>query len=161
MSRAMQCQSCLPWGSWAQLPRSLAGSRGARSVSVRAAAVPGELGSVPLAPGKPVPVGHPSPAGQRWGTPQRGVKPVGWVGLAGLERAIPDHVHASFPQVLQAGASSGRSFAQATSPCPGTVSVTRLGLCHSTWVSELAALAPGTLLCFHLETHPDPPPCLL
>ncbi|NXI88050.1 NLRX1 protein, partial [Rhipidura dahli] len=44
MSRAMQCQSCLPWAGWAQLPRSLAGSRGTRSVCVRAAAVPGPAG---------------------------------------------------------------------------------------------------------------------
>ncbi|XP_056365656.1 NLR family member X1 isoform X2 [Oenanthe melanoleuca] len=44
MSRAMQCQSCLPWGSWAQLARSLAGSRGTRSASVCAAAVPGPAG---------------------------------------------------------------------------------------------------------------------
>lgn len=68
MSRAMQCQSCLPGGSWAQLARSLAGSRGTRSVSMCAAAMPGELGSVPLAL-SPVPrdirpqlgrdVGHP------------------------------------------------------------------------------------------------------
>ncbi|KAM6190849.1 NLR family member X1 isoform 2-T2 [Sarcoramphus papa] len=45
MSRAMQCQSCLPWGTWMQLRRSLPGSRGTRSVYLCAASVPGAAGS--------------------------------------------------------------------------------------------------------------------
>ncbi|KAM7082854.1 NLRX1 protein, partial [Ciconia maguari] len=45
MSRAMQCQSCLPWGSWTQLHRSLPGSRGTRSMYLCAASVPGAAGS--------------------------------------------------------------------------------------------------------------------
>ncbi|XP_009979604.1 PREDICTED: NLR family member X1 [Tauraco erythrolophus] len=45
MSRAMQCLSCLPLGSWMQLCRSLPGSRGIRSVYLCAASVPGAAGS--------------------------------------------------------------------------------------------------------------------
>ncbi|OPJ68234.1 NLR family member X1 [Patagioenas fasciata monilis] len=45
MSWAMQCQSCLPWGSWTQLHRSLPGSRGTRSVYLCAASVTGTAGS--------------------------------------------------------------------------------------------------------------------
>ncbi|NXI51782.1 NLRX1 protein, partial [Chloroceryle aenea] len=45
MSWAMQCQSCLPWGSWTWLHRSLPGSRGTRSVYLCAASVPGAAGS--------------------------------------------------------------------------------------------------------------------
>ncbi|KAF1493447.1 NLR family member X1, partial [Eudyptula minor novaehollandiae] len=45
MSRAMQCQSCLPWGSWRQLHRSLPGRRGTRSVYLCAASVRGAAGS--------------------------------------------------------------------------------------------------------------------
>ncbi|NXY71312.1 NLRX1 protein, partial [Glareola pratincola] len=45
MSRAMQCQSCLPWGSWMQLRRCLPGSSGTRSVYLCAASVPGAAGS--------------------------------------------------------------------------------------------------------------------
>ncbi|NXH15856.1 NLRX1 protein, partial [Bucco capensis] len=41
MSRAMQCQSCLPWSSWTQLSRSLPGDRGTRSVYLCAASRPG------------------------------------------------------------------------------------------------------------------------
>lgn len=67
----MQCQGCLPWGGWA---RCLAGSRGTRSVSVCAAAVPGELGSVSLSmlalldilPQPCRGVGHPSWVWSQW-----------------------------------------------------------------------------------------------
>ncbi|KAM6043315.1 NLR family member X1 isoform 2-T2 [Chlamydotis macqueenii] len=45
MSRAMQYQSCLPWGSWTQLRQSLPGSRGTRTVYLCAASVPGAAGS--------------------------------------------------------------------------------------------------------------------
>ncbi|KAM6334611.1 LOW QUALITY PROTEIN: NLR family member X1 [Alca torda] len=45
MSRAMQCQSCLPWSSWMQLRQSLPGSSGTRSVYLCAASVPGTAGS--------------------------------------------------------------------------------------------------------------------
>lgn len=45
MSRAVQCQSCLPWGSWMQLHWSLPRSRGTRSVYLCAASVPGTAGS--------------------------------------------------------------------------------------------------------------------
>ncbi|XP_030361428.1 NLR family member X1 [Strigops habroptila] len=42
---AVQCQSCLPWGGWMQLHRSLPGSRGTRSVYLCAASVPGTASS--------------------------------------------------------------------------------------------------------------------
>ncbi|XP_051494511.1 NLR family member X1 isoform X2 [Apus apus] len=45
MSRAMQCQSCLPRGSWNQLHQFLPGGRGTRSVYLCAASVPGTAGS--------------------------------------------------------------------------------------------------------------------
>ncbi|XP_062450656.1 NLR family member X1 [Rhea pennata] len=45
MSRAMQCQSHLPWGSWMQLRGSLPGRRGTRRPYLCAASVPGTASS--------------------------------------------------------------------------------------------------------------------